>query len=94
MAQQDCVLCTQTEPGMLYPCAEIGGGWLVWQTIRNKKPWYYIVAGNKHSQRHIHAHSLSAGKHSVLVFIAAKEGSVGRYGTLISLQLQLPQPRC
>lgn len=25
--------------------AEIGGGWLVWQTIRNKKPWYYFVGG-------------------------------------------------
>lgn len=25
--------------------AEIGGGWLVWQTVRNKKPWYFIVAG-------------------------------------------------
>eukprot|EP00879_Flechtneria_rotunda_P022458 GHRR01023709.1.p2 GENE.GHRR01023709.1~~GHRR01023709.1.p2 ORF type:complete len:145 (+),score=21.28 GHRR01023709.1:405-839(+) len=25
--------------------AEIGGGWLVWQTVRNKKPWYYIIAG-------------------------------------------------
>lgn len=26
--------------------AEIGGGWLVWQTVRNKKPWYYILAGD------------------------------------------------
>uniref|UniRef100_A0A383VXQ0 Uncharacterized protein n=1 Tax=Tetradesmus obliquus TaxID=3088 RepID=A0A383VXQ0_TETOB len=25
--------------------AEIGGGWLVWQTVRNKKPWYYLVGG-------------------------------------------------
>jgi hypothetical protein len=25
--------------------AEIGGGWLVWQTIRNKRPWYFLVAG-------------------------------------------------
>lgn len=25
--------------------AEIGGGWLVWQTVRNKKPWYYMVGG-------------------------------------------------
>lgn len=25
--------------------AEIGGGWLVWQTIRNKKPWYYLICG-------------------------------------------------
>eukprot|EP00878_Enallax_costatus_P010885 GHUV01011368.1.p1 GENE.GHUV01011368.1~~GHUV01011368.1.p1 ORF type:complete len:166 (+),score=48.12 GHUV01011368.1:132-629(+) len=25
--------------------AEIGGGWLVWQTVRNKKPWYYILTG-------------------------------------------------
>ncbi len=25
--------------------AEIGGGWLVWQTVRNKKPWYYCLGG-------------------------------------------------
>ncbi|KAG2425485.1 hypothetical protein HXX76_013694 [Chlamydomonas incerta] len=25
--------------------AEIGGGWLCWQTIRNKRPWYYYVGG-------------------------------------------------
>ncbi|GIL80315.1 hypothetical protein Vretimale_12060 [Volvox reticuliferus] len=25
--------------------AEIGGGWLVWQTVRNKKPWFYFVGG-------------------------------------------------
>lgn len=25
--------------------AEIGGGWLVWQTVRNKKPWYYLLGG-------------------------------------------------
>jgi hypothetical protein len=25
--------------------AEIAGGWLVWQTIRNKKPWYFTLAG-------------------------------------------------
>ncbi len=25
--------------------AEIGGGWLVWQTVRNKKPWFYALAG-------------------------------------------------
>ena len=24
---------------------EIGGGWLMWQTIRNSKPWYYLTAG-------------------------------------------------
>jgi drug/metabolite transporter superfamily protein YnfA len=27
--------------------AEIGGGWLVWQTVRNKKPWYYLVGGEQ-----------------------------------------------
>lgn len=27
--------------------AEIGGGWLVWQTVRNKKPWYYLVGGER-----------------------------------------------
>lgn len=32
------------KPFCLCP-AEIGGGWLVWQTIRVKKPWYYLVAG-------------------------------------------------
>ncbi|GIL80317.1 hypothetical protein Vretimale_12060 [Volvox reticuliferus] len=26
--------------------AEIGGGWLVWQTVRNKKPWFYFVGAN------------------------------------------------
>jgi drug/metabolite transporter superfamily protein YnfA len=25
--------------------AEIGGGWLVWQKIREHKPWYYLLAG-------------------------------------------------
>ena len=25
--------------------AEIGGGWLVWQTLRNKRPWYFMLAG-------------------------------------------------
>ncbi|GFR51606.1 hypothetical protein Agub_g14030, partial [Astrephomene gubernaculifera] len=25
--------------------AEIGGGWLVWQAVRNRRPWYYFVAG-------------------------------------------------
>jgi small multidrug resistance family-3 protein len=25
--------------------AEIGGGWLVWQAVREKRPWYYIVTG-------------------------------------------------
>jgi drug/metabolite transporter superfamily protein YnfA len=24
---------------------EVGGGWLVWQTIRNQKQWYYCLAG-------------------------------------------------
>lgn len=26
--------------------AEIGGGWLVWQTIRNHRPWWYLVVGS------------------------------------------------
>jgi small multidrug resistance family-3 protein len=25
--------------------AEIGGGWLIWQTIRNFKPWYFALIG-------------------------------------------------
>jgi hypothetical protein len=25
--------------------AEIAGGWLVWQCLREKRPWYYFVAG-------------------------------------------------
>lgn len=25
--------------------AEIGGGWLVWQTFRERRPWWYAVAG-------------------------------------------------
>lgn len=24
---------------------EIGGGWLVWQTVREKKPWWWAVLG-------------------------------------------------
>lgn len=35
---------THHHPNLLL-AAEIGGGWLVWQTIREKKPWYFIVAG-------------------------------------------------
>lgn len=27
------------------PLPEIGGGWLVWQGVRNKKPWWWIAAG-------------------------------------------------
>lgn len=30
---------------LLAGLAEIGGGWLVWQTVRNSKPWYYITGG-------------------------------------------------
>ncbi|KAF5827509.1 hypothetical protein DUNSADRAFT_547 [Dunaliella salina] len=26
--------------------AEIGGGWLVWQCLREKKPWYFFVTGS------------------------------------------------
>ena len=25
--------------------AEIGGGWLVWQAVREQKPWWWAVAG-------------------------------------------------
>jgi small multidrug resistance family-3 protein len=25
---------------------EIGGGWLVWQTMRNSKPWYWAFCGS------------------------------------------------
>ncbi|MEW5316388.1 MAG: hypothetical protein WDW38_007765 [Sanguina aurantia] len=31
---------------LLAGLAEIGGGWLVWQAIRNNKPWYYALAGS------------------------------------------------
>lgn len=27
-------------------CAEIGGGWLVWKSIREKKPWWWAVVGS------------------------------------------------
>lgn len=30
---------------LLAGLAEIGGGWLVWQAVRNGKPWYYALAG-------------------------------------------------
>jgi hypothetical protein len=30
---------------LLAGLAEIGGGWLVWQTVRNQKPWWYALAG-------------------------------------------------
>ena len=30
---------------VLAALAEIGGAWLVWQGVRNDKPWYYILAG-------------------------------------------------
>lgn len=30
---------------LLAGLAEIGGGWLMWQTLRNSKPWFYAVAG-------------------------------------------------
>jgi small multidrug resistance family-3 protein len=26
--------------------AEIGGGWLVWKAIRNKKPWWWALVGS------------------------------------------------
>jgi drug/metabolite transporter superfamily protein YnfA len=26
--------------------AEVGGGWLVWQAVRNSKPWWYVLAVN------------------------------------------------
>jgi small multidrug resistance family-3 protein len=26
--------------------AEVGGGWLVWQTIRNAKPWWWALLGS------------------------------------------------
>lgn len=35
----------------LWLVAEIGGGWLVWQTIREKKPWFYAVAGEPLSRQ-------------------------------------------
>ncbi|PNH03217.1 hypothetical protein TSOC_010722 [Tetrabaena socialis] len=31
---------------LLAGLAEIGGGWLVWQCLRNKRPWYYFVGGS------------------------------------------------
>lgn len=31
---------------LLAGLAEISGGWLVWQTIRESKPWYYACAGS------------------------------------------------
>lgn len=34
---------------LLAGLAEIGGGWLVWQAIRNGKPWYYVLAGMAHN---------------------------------------------
>jgi drug/metabolite transporter superfamily protein YnfA len=27
-------------------CAEIGGGWLVWNAIRENKPWWWAVVGS------------------------------------------------
>ncbi|GAX76832.1 hypothetical protein CEUSTIGMA_g4278.t1 [Chlamydomonas eustigma] len=30
---------------LLAGLAEIGGGWLVWQGIREGKPWYYVLSG-------------------------------------------------
>ena len=30
---------------ILAGCAEIGGGWLIWQTLRVGRPWWWSIAG-------------------------------------------------
>ena len=44
-------------PISLPRCPEIGGGWCVWQGIRNAKPWWYILLGEA-LRREVQAHTL------------------------------------
>jgi hypothetical protein len=41
---EELVLRLSSRFGLSALC-EIGGGWLVWQTVRERKPWYYAAAG-------------------------------------------------
>jgi drug/metabolite transporter superfamily protein YnfA len=55
--------------------AEIGGGWLVWQTIREKKPWFYAVAGEPSSAQQHALHQCIECSHRTLFQSTAEDGS-------------------
>mmetsp|Transcript_6308 Transcript_6308/g.15146 ORF Transcript_6308/g.15146 Transcript_6308/m.15146 type:complete len:93 (-) Transcript_6308:813-1091(-) len=38
---------------LLSGLAEIGGGWLVWQGVRNSRSWWYVLLGELLRWRHI-----------------------------------------